>query len=71
MHQMCCPPAVWFYLKVEVILFLKTPLVVQWLRLCASNAGALGLIPGWKTKISHAITKTWHSQKNEYNFFFM
>lgn len=29
-------------------------LVVQWLRLCASNAGGLGSIPGGETKTSHA-----------------
>ena len=28
--------------------------VVQWLRLCASNAGGMGLIPGQGTKILHA-----------------
>ena len=27
---------------------------VQWLRLCASTAGATALIPGGKTKIPHA-----------------
>ena len=26
-----------------------TSLVVQWLRLCAPDAGSLGLIPGWGT----------------------
>ena len=34
-------------------------LVVQWLRLCTSKAGATGSIPGWGTKIPHA---TWHGQ---------
>ena len=29
-------------------------LAVQWLRLCAPNAGGTGLIPGWGTKIPHA-----------------
>ena len=30
-------------------------LAVQWLiRLCISNAGDMGLIPGWGTKIAHA-----------------
>ena len=29
-------------------------LVVQWLRLCASNAGGVGLIPGQGTRIPHA-----------------
>ena len=28
-------------------------LVVQWLRLCVSNAGGVGLIPGQGTKIPH------------------
>ena len=28
---------------------------VQWLRLHASNAGAVGLIPGWETKIPHVM----------------
>ena len=28
-------------------------LVGQWLRLCASNAGGVGSIPGWGTKIPH------------------
>ena len=40
---------------------LGTSLVVQWLRLCASNAGGVGLIPGWGMKIPHVSQ---HSQKN-------
>ena len=28
--------------------------MVQWLRLCASSAGDVGLIPGWETKSPHA-----------------
>ena len=28
--------------------------MVQWLRLCASSAGDVGLIPGWETKSLHA-----------------
>ena len=36
-----------------------TSLAVQWLRLCASDTGGVGLIPGWGTKIPHA---TWSSQ---------
>ena len=31
-----------------------TSLSVQWLRLCASNAGGAGSIPGRGTKIPHA-----------------
>jgi len=30
--------------------------VVQWLGLHPSNAGGMGLIPGWGTKIPHAYT---------------
>ena len=37
-----------------------TSLVVQWLGLHASNAGDMGSIPGWETKIPHA---TWHAKK--------
>ena len=33
---------------------LGTFLAVQWLRLCASNARGVGLIPGWGTKIPQA-----------------
>ena len=40
---------------------LGTSQVVQWLRLHASNAGGMGLIPGQGTKIPHA---TLFSQKN-------
>ena len=32
-----------------------TSLAVQWLRLCASNAGGVGSIPGAGTKIPHAL----------------
>ena len=39
-----------------------TSLVVQWLRLHASNAGGAGLIPGWETKIPRAM---WRGQKIE------
>ena len=38
---------------------------VQWLRLQAPNAGGLGSIPGWGTKILHAATKTQLSQINK------
>jgi len=33
--------------------------VAQWLRLCSSNAGVRGSIPGQGTKILHAA---WHGQ---------
>ena len=41
-------------------------LVAQWLRLHASFAGGTGLIPGWGTKIPHAVgqgQKTKQDQK--------
>ena len=38
-----------------------TSLAVQWFRLCPSNAGGVGLIPGWGTKIPCAM---WHGKKN-------
>ena len=30
-------------------------MAVQWLQLCTSTAGGAGLIPGWGTKIPHAV----------------
>ena len=41
-----------------------TSLVVQWLRLCAANAGDVGSIPGRGTKIPH---DTWPKDKNNNN----
>ena len=38
------------------MLALRTPLVVQWVRLRVPNAGGLGLIPGLGTKSSNAET---------------
>ena len=32
-----------------------TSLVVQWLRLFTPTAGDAGLVPGWGTKIPHAL----------------
>ena len=32
----------------------RTSLVVQWLRLCTSIAGGMGLMPDWGTKIPHS-----------------
>ena len=37
-----------------------TSLVVQWIRLQASNSGGMGSIPGQGTKILHAV---FHSEK--------
>ena len=41
---------------------LETSLVVLWLRLCASNAGGVGLTPSEGPKIPYAM---WHSQKKK------
>ena len=35
-------------------------LEVQWLRLCTSIVGGVGLIPGWRTRSLHAVK---HGQK--------
>ena len=37
--------------------------MVQWLQLCAPNAGGPGSIPGQGTR-SHAAAKNWHGQRN-------
>ena len=37
-----------------------TSLVAQQLRLWASAAGTMGSIPGWRTKIPHAV---WYTQE--------
>ena len=42
--------------------WIGTSLVVQWLRLCASNAGGTCSIPGGGTKIPHAV---WCGQKEK------
>ena len=43
---------------------LRTSLAVQWLRLSAFNARGMGFIPGWETKILHAV------QPSQKKFFF-
>ena len=50
------PPADPFILKS----LYRTSLVVQWLRLCAPNAGSTGLIPGQGPKVPHVA---WGGQK--------
>ena len=45
----------------------ETPLVGEWLRVCTSTAGGMGLIPGWwqwagGTKILH--TMVWPKREN-------
>ena len=41
---------------------LRTSLAVQWVRLCASNTGDVGLISGQGTKMPHA---GWYSKKKK------
>ena len=43
--------------------YVGTSLVVQWLRFHASNAGGMGLIPDWGTKIPHAMQCAQQLQK--------
>ena len=38
--------------------------MVQWLRLCASTAGGLGLIPSWEAKIPHTMQVEQPKKKN-------
>ena len=40
--------------------------VVQWFRLCPSNARGTGLIPGWELRshMSHGVTKNWKTKQN-------
>ena len=39
------------HLYLQDLKYTQTYLVVQWLRLCASNAGDVGSVPGQRTKI--------------------
>ena len=48
------------------ILCLGTSLVVQWVRLQASTAGGTDSIPGWGTKIPHAL---WQKKKKKNSLF--
>ena len=51
-------------MKLILIVYIKpgTPLVVQWVRLPAPNAGDLGSIPGRGTRSHmHAATKSLHA----------
>ena len=42
-----------------------TSLAIQWLKLCTSSVRAVGLIPGWGTKISHATKQGQKRKKNK------
>ena len=42
---------------------------IQWLRLCASNAGGMGSIPGWGTKVPHAVQPAKKLNKTEQNIY--
>ena len=55
LHLMTCPTA-------QESLLLETSRAVQWLRLHASNPKDPSLLPGWGTKIPHAI---WQGQKRK------
>ena len=65
-------PAGWVWPWLKKKTDVGTSLVVQWLRLGASNVGGPGSIPGQRTrshmpqlKIPHATTKTYNSQINK------
>ena len=49
-----------FYFLIILKIIFWTSLVVKRLKLCASNAGGAGSIPGQGTMIPHAV---WHGQK--------
>ena len=55
------------HLEHTYTVFLGTSLPIQWLRLCASNAGGVGSIPGWGAKILHAMQGD--QKKNIYTVF--
>ena len=50
----------WWFKASEI----QTSLVVWWLRLCASTAEGMDLIPGWGTKISHVWGKKKKNSRN-------
>ena len=61
----CLPPAILLGSAVSThvensslkIVKTETSLAAHWLRLCTSNAGGVGLIPGWGTKMPHGTAK--------------
>lgn len=46
----------------------ETSLEIQWLKLCISTAGAIGLLPSWGTQIPHA-TPSGQNISKEINLF--
>ena len=44
---------------------LRFPCVVQWVRLCVSNAGGVGSIPGQGTKIPHVCLTVGEKEKKK------
>ena len=53
------------FLKLNYKVSVGTSLVVQWLRLRASNAGGMGLISGWGTKVLHATRRGQKKKEKE------
>ena len=49
------------------ICILRTSLAVKWLRLYATTTGGEGSIPGWETKIPHAMQHGQKTLKKERN----
>ena len=58
---------IFFLGKISTVLQ-GTALVVQWLRLHAPNAGGLGSVPGWGTKIPYAACLGRKKKKIVYEF---
>ena len=50
---------------------LGTSPAVQWLRLYTSIAGGMGSIPGWKTKIPHAVWSSQKKKKITYSYYYI
>ena len=57
-----CLRILYRWICIETITSRGVYLEVQWLRLCAVNAGGTGSIPGQGTKISHSM---WCGQKTK------
>ena len=48
-----------------ILYIILISLAVQWLRLCTSTAGGMGLIPSLGTKISHAMQPKTNKQQQQ------
>ena len=60
MFSMNTQPSRFFEIKINTLV--GTSLAVQRLRLTASNAGGIGSVPGWETKIPYTL---WRGQEEK------